>query len=582
MVFYLGAALGKIGEAIQADSTERRAIRIRAEERAEDRTNLILDRALDIGTKDYYKRKQEAELKKSAIEKHMSQLALTGLDVDERFRIAQGGEGAVKDVMDRFVRWEGTFGNNSDTNLSFGDFYDIKKVADDYGKVSGQDFSGLSDKEFLDLFMPSKITFDTEMINNYLAQYNLSPTEAMLDVFGRYDQTETDKAIPTLGAITIKEDALKQALENPEKAKAYSGFEAAIVDTQTKINEINQKIKNTTDPEKIQSLNDELEIQKENMENYKLLQPTKGKGIAEVLGETSSQLAIEKSKDVSEQDKKLIAKLENQRDYLLGEKALIEAAGKTVPLNDVVANTTYQIDKLKNLEQTPEVVAKIEVLKTTQKRALESIQAIQDAKEKAKDKYKTTEPKRLFTNVKQAESFVANYVTGKLSADYVIFNDAQEKIALKFGRGVEAAQNYSHYFNAYENLILPELDRLVNDEKIDGIANPYYKDVDLTYVIEGHRKDFEQKVKNYFSEYSKVTDLKDKRNRLKHVKLDKNGQPLLFTSQNQVKAAASDGTITTGDFIYVQTSGGIEVPILWTGKNTYYITSNNELTTEVF
>ena len=141
MVFYVGAALGKIGEAIQADSTERRAIKIRAEERAEDRTNLILDKALDIGTQDYYKRKQAAELKKSAIEEHMSQLALTGLDVDERFRIAQGGEGAVKDVMDRFVRWEGTFGNNSDTNLSFGDFYDIKKVADDNGKVSGQDFS---------------------------------------------------------------------------------------------------------------------------------------------------------------------------------------------------------------------------------------------------------------------------------------------------------------------------------------------------------------------------------------------------------------------------------------------------------
>ena len=80
------------------------------------------------------------------------------------------------------------------------------------------------------------------------------------------------------------------------------------------------------------------------MANYKLLQPTKGKGIAEVLGETSSRLALEKSKDVSEQDKKLIAELEKQRDYLLGEKALIEAAGKTVPLNDVVANTTYQID----------------------------------------------------------------------------------------------------------------------------------------------------------------------------------------------------------------------------------------------
>ena len=59
MVFYVGAALGKIGEAIQADSTERRAIKIRAEERAEDRTNLILDKALDIGTQDYYKRKQE-------------------------------------------------------------------------------------------------------------------------------------------------------------------------------------------------------------------------------------------------------------------------------------------------------------------------------------------------------------------------------------------------------------------------------------------------------------------------------------------------------------------------------------------
>jgi len=37
MVFYLGAAAGTIGQAIQADTAERRAIRIRAEEREEDK-----------------------------------------------------------------------------------------------------------------------------------------------------------------------------------------------------------------------------------------------------------------------------------------------------------------------------------------------------------------------------------------------------------------------------------------------------------------------------------------------------------------------------------------------------------------
>ena len=126
------------------------------------------------------------------------------------------------------------------------------------------------------------------------------------------------------------------------------------------------------------------------------------------------------------------------------------------------------------------------------------------------------------------------------------------------------------------------------DEKIKSISNPYYKDVDLTFVINGHREDFEQKVKDYYSEYSKVIDLKDKTNRLKHRKIDKQGNALLFSSQEQVKAAVAENTIKTGDFFYVRTSkknlqgNPIDVPVLWTGKNMYYITKNNELTTDIF
>tara|TARA_A100001391_G_scaffold66367_1_gene42118 strand:+ start:1675 stop:3426 length:1752 start_codon:yes stop_codon:yes gene_type:complete len=583
MVFYLGAALGKIGEAIQADTSERRAIRIRAEEREEDRTNLIMKTALDLGTQDYYKRKQAAELKKSAIEEHMSQLALTGLDVDERFRIAQGGEGAVKDVMDRFVRWEGTFGDNSDTNLSFGDFYDIKKASDDFGRIRGQDYSALSDSEFLDLFMPNKVTFDSDMITNYLAQYDMSPTETMLDAFSKYDQTETDKAIPTLGAITIREDALKEALNNPEKAKAYSGFEAAIVDTQTKINDLNIEIENATTPEEIESLNAKLKIQKQNMENYKLLQPTKGKGIAEVLGETSSQLAIEKSKDVSEQDKKLITQLENKRDYLLSEKALIEAAGKTTPLNDVVANTTYQIDKLSRLEQTPDIVAKIETLKITQNRALEGIQAIQEAKEKAKEKYKEPEAvKSNFTNTGSAQSFLARFVSGKLSDDYAIFNTKTEQIALKFGKDKKALQNYSHYFDAHENVILPALRDMINKETLpNGKKNVYYQDENLTPVVEAHIEDFEFKLKKYYVDFEKRTDLVDVNKRAKHIKTFKldGVDREFFNTEEEVQKAANEGIIKTGDFIYLTND---KIPVVWSGKNAYYLYSDGTIKPYVF
>lgn len=575
MVFYVGAAAGEIGKAFMAKDAEDRAIKVRAEERAEDRTNLILDKALDIGTQDYYKRKQAAELKKNAIEEHMAQLALTGLNVDERFRIAQGGEGAVKDVMDRFVRWEGTFGENSDTNLSFGDFYDIQKTA---REVELNDYSSLSDTEFLDLFMPNKVTFDSDTITNYLAQYDMSPTENMLEVFSRYDQTETDKAIPTLGAITIKEDALKEALNNPEKAKAYSGFEAAIVNTQTKINDLNIEIENATTPEEIESLNAKLKIQKQNMENYKLLQPTKGKGIAEVLGETSSQLAIEKSKDVSEQDKKLITQLENKRDYLLSEKALIEAAGKTTPLNDVVANTTYQIDKLTRLEQTPEVVAKIETLKISQNRALEGIQAIQEAKEKAKDKYKQPEKtKSNFTNPGSAQSFIARFVSGKLAEDYAIFNTKTEQIALKFGKDKKALQNYSHYFDAHENVILPSLSNMINKETLpNGKKNVYYQDENLTPVVQAHIEDFEFKLKKYYVDFVKRTDLLDVSKRAKHIrtfKLDGVDREF-FNTEEEIEKAVNQGIIKTGDFIYIGTE---KLPAVWSGKTAYYLTSANSI-----
>jgi len=580
MVFYLGAAAGEIGKAFMAKDAEDRAIKVRAEERAEDRTNLILDKALDIGTQDYYKRKQAAELKKNAIEEHMAQLALTGLNVDERFRIAQGGEGAVKDVMDRFVRWEGTFGENSDTNLSFGDFYDIQKTA---REVELTDYSSLSDAEFLDLFMPNKVTFDSDTITNYLAQYDMSPTENMLEVFSRYDQTETDTAIPTLGAITIKEDALKEALNNPEKAKAYSGFEAAIVNTQTKINDLNQKIENATEPEKIKSLNKQLEIEKENMENYKLLQPTKGKGIAEVLGETSSQLAIEKSKDVSEQDKELITKLENKRDYLLSEKALIEAAGKTTPLNDVVANTTYQIDKLSRLEQTPDIIAKIETLKITQNRALGGIQAIQEAKEKAKEKYKEPETaKSNFANSGSAQSFLARFVSGKLSDDYAIFNTKTEQIALKFGKDKKALQNYSHYFDAHENVILPALRDMINKETLsNGKKNVYYQDENLTPVVEAHIQDFEFKLKKYYVDFEKRTDLVDVNKRAKHIKTFKldGVNREFFNTEEEVKKAANEGIIKTGDFIYLTND---KIPVVWSGKNAYYLYSDGTIKPYVF
>ena len=114
MVFYVGAALGKIGEAIQADEAEKRASRREEERYQRNRTDLLMDKAIDTATQLYYKKKEAAEAERAAIEKFMSRLETTGLDVDERFRIAQGGESSVNDIMERFNTWTATFGEKSD------------------------------------------------------------------------------------------------------------------------------------------------------------------------------------------------------------------------------------------------------------------------------------------------------------------------------------------------------------------------------------------------------------------------------------------------------------------------------------
>ena len=585
MVFYVGAALGKIGEAIQADTAERRASRREEERYQRNRTDLIMDKAIDTATQLYYKKKEAAEAERAAIEKLMSRLETTGLDVDERFRIAQGGESAVNDIMDRFNTWTSTFGEKSDSTLEFGDFYDIQKSANEN---TATDYSSLTNKEFLDLFMRNTVKYDSAPIQAYLAQYGMSLSQEDLPDYFQFADSqadETEAAIPTLGTLTVNQDALKEALADPEKALEFASITEAIDKTNLELIDLNiaekaMRTSNQANSEEHKALIQKINEKKYKLDRYKTLKPTESKKIDELIGDTVQQL--NEARNAEEPNAEKIKQLEDDLDFYLGKSAIIKNAGKVAPLNEVVANTTMEIDKLKRIDPVANK-DKIDELQATQIAALKSIQAIQEAKEKAQEKYKDkAEPTKSsggFTSVIPAQSFVTKAKANKLSSDYFIAKEGLEtQYALKFaGADENQAENYRDYIAKMDGNVLPYLNSLIKDDKYAGtdVKNPYKNDKFLLGVVPSEVEDFKSNLKDYFNKF------KDNKTLKTAVSGENVHSGIVVTKQQlldgqTIKKLSQEGKLKAGDFFGMSVEIGedddvrlVSVPLIWTGKNVY-------------
>ena len=584
MVFYVGAALGKIGEALQADTAERRASRREEERYQRNRTDLIMDKAIDTATQLYYKKKEAAEAERAAIEKLMSRLETTGLDVDERFRIAQGGESSVNDIMERFNTWTATFGEKSDSTLEFGDFYDIQKSANEN---TATDYSSLTNKEFLNLFMRNTVKYDSAPAQTYLAQYGMSLSQEDLPDYFQFADSqadETEAAIPTLGTLTVNQDALKEALSDPEKALEFASITEAIDKTNLELIDLNiaekaMRVSNQANSEEHKSLIQKINEKKYKLERYNKLKPTESKKIDELIGDTVQQLNEARTADEPNAEK--IKQLENDLDFYLDKSAIIKNAGKVAPLNEVVANTTMEIDKLNRLNPVANK-DKINELQATQIAALKSIQAIQEAKEKAQEKYKdekeTTKSSGGFTSVLPAQSFVTKAKANKLSSEYFIAKEGLEtQYALKFaGADENQAENYRDYIEKMDSNVLPYLNSLVKDDLYadTDVKNPYKNDKFLLGIVLSESEDYKSNLKEYFLKF------RDKKT-LKTAVSDENVHSGIVVTQQQlldgqtVKKLSQERKLKAGDFFELRLEIGkedlqfINVPLIWTGKNVY-------------
>jgi len=212
--------------------------------------------------------------------------------------------------------------------------------------------------------------------------------------------------------------------------------------------------------------------------------------------------------------------------------------------------------------------------------------AIQEAKEKAQEKYKdTAEPTKSsggFTSVLPAQSFVTKAKANKLSSEYFIAKEGLEtQYALKFaGADENQAENYRDYIAKMDNNVLPYLNSLVKDDLYAGtdVKNPYKNDKFLLGVVPSEVEDFKSNLKEYFLKF------KNKK-LLKTAVSGENVHSGIVVSQQQlldgqtIKKLSQDRKLKAGDFfeLKIPSIGGppnvkkpdVFISLIWTGKNVY-------------
>ena len=528
MVFYLGAALGRLGETIKADTSERRAIRVRTEERAEDRTNLILDKALDLGTQDYYKRKQLSETKRSAIEEYMNALAITPLSVAERFRIAQGGETAVNKVLEDFDTIQAIDG------IDFGTFYSVQGE-DEYGD--------LSSSAFLDLFMPNNISYDPSIARSYLSAQGIATPEGLSAMEEELNLSSTVAEMPQLGQLTADVAAMQSAMAKPEEFKYFTSIESAITGTQQKLNKANENLKLATTDENIAKFTQEVNRHTFDLETFKNLKPKeKGEKVSfeDLLAGTAQEIELEKEKG-DEANQSIIKMLEDRYAFYTqknrerkGDSAVTTYERMMLKADETIAT---ELDK-SNPDQS--IIARAEQNKI---RAVNGIIKIAESKKVGDD------PISVFSSPTNAQQYVTNAVKQAFQgADFIEYDDFQDIMNYKFTPNIKELDNYQTYIGA-TNEVLKKLKGEIESFKDDTFLKNATGDLKLQYNlnIRQYIKDFSL-IDGKFNLYSKGNAVQPGKTKAELTADAKNGLYKI-------------GTIVPFAF------GNRVVPLVWDGSN---------------
>ena len=527
MVFYLGAAAGKIGEAIQADTAERRAIRIRAEEREEDKTNLILNKALDLGTQDYFKRKESAESKRQTIETLMNALAITPLSVAERFRIAQGGETAVSKVLEDFDTIQAIDG------IDFGTFY----------SVAGEDeYKDLSSSEFLNLFMPNNISYDPSIARSYLSAQGIAVPEGLSAMEEELDVSTSIAEMPKLGQLTADVAAMQLAMAKPKEFKYFNSIEAAIVGTQQKLNESQQKLKVATTDEDIKKLTQQVNKHTFDLETFKNLKPKDKESkvsFEDLLAGTAQEIELEKEKGENA-DQNKIKMLEDR--YAFYTQKNIERKGDS-------AITTYERMMLKadeiigaELEKSNPNQSIISNATQNKLRAIKGIRTIAESK-KVGD-----EPISVFSSPTNAQQYVTNSVKQAFQgADFIEYNDFQDIMNYKFTPDIRELDNYKMYIGAINDVL----------KKLDDEIKVFDDDTFLRNATEQLKIQYNLNIRQYLNDFSQ----KEGEFNLYQI----NGKVQPGKSQAELIEDAKKDKFKIGTIVPYATKNNRVIPLVWDG-----------------
>lgn len=528
MVFYLGAAAGTIGQAIQADTTEQRAIRVRAEEREEDKTNLILDKALDLGTQDYFKRKQNSESKKQAIETFMNALAITPLSIAERFRIAQGGETSVNKVLEDFDTIQAIDG------IDFGTFYN----------VAGEDeYKDLSSSEFLDLFMPSNISYDPSIAKSYLSAQGINIPEGFSAMEEELDLSTSVSGIPKLGELSADVAAMQLAMSKPKDFKYFTSIEAAITGTQQKLNEAQQNLKIATSDEDVTKFTQEVNKHNFDLKTFKDLQPkdTKSKvSFEDLLAGTAQEIELEKEKGENADQNKI--KMLEER-YTFYTQKNIERKGDS-------AITTYERMMLKADEIIGAELGKSNpnqsiISSSTQNK----IRAINGIRTIAESKKVGDQPISVFSTPTNAQQYVTNAVKQAFQgADFIEYNDFQDIMNYKFTPDIKELENYHTYIGATNEVL----------KKLNGEIKTFDNDVFLSNATGDLRIQYNLNIRQYIKDFSLIDG---------EFNLYKKGNAIQpGKTQDELKADAKNGLYKIGTIVPFAFNNQV-IPLVWDGSN---------------
>lgn len=540
MAFYLGAALGKIGEAFQVDN-ERAARKL---EKDEDRVALLTNTALDYGTQVYLDKKKDTEKTRKAIEQGMATLAGTGLSRAARFKIASGGSAAISNVLGQYNT---AIENNRD--VDFSTIYDVKN--------SGA-FKDMSDDDFFATVMPSvSPDLATQTSRTFLERRKGMPGYENLDVdsvmsqfqttAGLSDDTTVLETPTTLGELSVNFKRLRSAIGKEDKPKEFSSpTEAKTYYTGLILDE--KERKGGGDATLIASYEGRVSA----YDNLIVKKDTEDKpfDVEKRLKEIPGLIfALENSNEEGAATK--ITNLKAERDGYLEHNKIVAASkdkgGKDPKetLNTMLDNVQRKIINAEDDELSVDAIAKL----GTRRDAILTQLSLRSKKTGTGDTFKPN------TALSYINSTVSSLLRGESYAKQV--TPLSEKLEITFGDGRDG---YANYFGRLESAL----------KELKEANNSYDSDV-LTQEITKYEN---LNLKRYTNEYINKFAIDNNEfladgttsnpNYMKAISAD---YITTYPNFDEAKNAATSGSLKPGSIVIYERSDGKKAIEVWTGQD---------------